>query len=132
MHSKMVGLDSPPLILFLLSFYHLWQVQLLFRRSFARVLYPSHCQCLHSEKQDICHFTSAMTGVKRALPAKSFNGSTSHAFLALSAANQIQSIKASTYSSLHKSKEVDCICSPCPGPYCVKMRKNEIHFNDLY
>ena len=103
MHSKMVGLDSPPLILFLLSFYHLWQVQLLFRHSFARVLYPSHCQCLHSEKQDICHFTSAMTGVKRALPAKSFSSNTSHAFLALSAANQIQSIKASTYSSLHKS-----------------------------
>ncbi|MXQ86162.1 hypothetical protein E5288_WYG006604 [Bos mutus] len=44
-----------------------------------------------------------MTGVKRALPAKSFSSNTSHAFLALSAANQIQSIKASTYSSLHKS-----------------------------
>ena len=42
-----------------------------------------------------------MTWVKRALPTKSFSDSTSHG--SLSAASQIQSIKASTYSSLHKS-----------------------------
>ena len=71
MHSKMVGLDSPPPILLLLSFYHLWQVQLLFCLYFPRVLYPSHCLCLHSKKQGNCHFPSAMTALKRALPAKS-------------------------------------------------------------
>lgn len=87
---------------FSLSFYHLQQVQLLFRHSFATVLlYPSHHRCLHSKEHDNCPFTSAMTWVQRALPTKSFSDSTSHG--SLSAASQIQSIKASTYSSLHKS-----------------------------
>ena len=98
----MVSLDSPSPIRLLLSFYHLWQVQLLCCLSFPRVLYLSHCLCLHSKKQSNCHFPSAMTALKRALPAKSFNGNTSHAFLALSAASQIQSVKASTNSSLYK------------------------------
>ena len=64
-------------------------------------LVPQPPSCLHSKEHDNGHFTSATTGMKRALPNKSFSDITSH--VSLSAANEIQSIKASTYSSLHKS-----------------------------